>query len=334
MKRLLILLTLFLFILLSGCSSADNILSDEPLPIPETLVVNADFPDHIPAKASVYKVSYKTMDSDSLLNNFQMNPDSFREKDAIGKRYEKGNGVLYILDDTGALCGGFTYSDISVHSNPILDAAGEMGAMATEEGSDTEAEALSLLQDIGLDQMKVDQVHTLTGAALNEFVKTSGDEYVNEFADQNEIIYDPAVQYAVIGLSQMVDDIPFIAFPWGTGSNQTYTESNMILSEGRMVEARFVQMYEIGSKIKKDKVISPQAALNVFINDYNQSIHTETTTITNITLNYVVTFDADGMYAQPAYVFSIGTELPQNTDESMVISALNGELILSTEAGI
>lgn len=339
MKRLLILLSTILLILLSGCSNnelSDNKLSDELADIPETLIVNADLPQNLPSDAATYKVSYKDFDSRKLLELFHMNPDSVSERDAFGLRFESGDSLLYVYDDDGVLPGGFSYwKDMSIDTSAIRKASYDTNFMKTNDFSDTKA--LSFLETLGLGQLKVDQAYEFSGEELNEFIMSS-----DEFVDQEEGTFNPGDHYSYVYLSQFINDIPFITSPWGIpGETQTYSEAEVLISENQTIYIRFVHLYDVEQEISNGKIISPERALNTFIADYNKKMQFDTTTITNISLNYVVTVDKDGMYAQPAYVFEYEYKAKsENSPEPIIIegetktvSAINGELILSTEVG-
>lgn len=348
MKRLLILLLTISLLLLSGCSSnelPDNKLSDELVDIPETLIIDVDLPQNLPSNASTYKVSYKDFDSDELLELFHMESVTFSERDAIGQRFESGNSLLYVYDDDGALNGGFSYSkNTSVFS--IIDIihvcqdtdTDFMEDNASDDFSDTEA--LSFLETLeleqGLGQLKVERAYEFSGQALNEFIKSS-----DEFTSQDEGTFNPEDHYSFVYLSQFINDIPFITSPWGVGTTSTYSEAEVLLSENHVIDNRFVSLYDVEQEISNGEIISPERALNTFIADYNKKMQFDITTITNISLNYVVTVDKNGMYAQPAYVFeyeykakSENEPEPVIIEENKVISAISGEFILSTEVGI
>lgn len=348
MKRLLILLSTILFMLLSGCSKSgqpDNELSDELTDIPETLIVDTDLPKNLPSEASTYKVSYKDFDSRKLLELFHMNPDSVGERDAFGPRFESGDSFLCVYDDKGVLPGGLNYcknmSDLSTIGS-IVNLCQEtdtdfMKDHASDNFSDTEA--LSFLETLGLEQglgqLRVHQAYEFSGEELNEFLKSS-----DESTSQDEDTFNPESHYSYVYLSQFINDIPFITFPWGLfGGTQTYSRAGVLISENQALDIEFAELYDVEQEISNSKIISPERALNTFIADYNKKMQFDTTTITNISLYYVVTIDKDGMYAQPAYVIEYeykakSEDSPEPTTikgENKTISAITGEFILSAE---
>lgn len=347
MNRLLIILSTILLILLPGCSDkglSDNKRSDELVDIPETLIVDVDLPQNLPSNASAYKVSYKDFNSDGLLELFHMQPVSYSERDSIGQKFESGNSLLYVYDDEGVLYGGFSYhKDISADIIPFIDVACNNTDFMKDKLLDnfSDMEALSFLETLGLEQglgqLKVDRVYEFSGEELNEFIKSS-----DEFTSQDEGAFIPEENYSLVYLSQFINDIPVITSPWGVhGTTQTYSEAQVLIFENQTINNRFVRLYDVEQEISNGKIISPEMALNTFITDYNKKMQFDTTTITNISFNYVVTVDQDGMYAQPAYFFeyeykakSENEPEPVIIEENKVISAISGEFILSTEVGI
>lgn len=330
MKRLFLILSLISCLSLSGCSNGE--VAEEPEQIPETLVVNADLPRDVPAKASTYKVSYMNFDSDVLLEIFNMKSDSFTERDAIGKRFKSDDSLLIVYDDDGVLYGGFSYSKELPSSVDFAVSLYRDAKLSEEKATSNfeDIEALSFFKDIGMKELKANRVYDISGEELIETVKSSEE---NKDWDTSDI--DPEETYSLVYLSQLIDGIPLTDIPWGIhGGDQTNTGAEAIICENQMISGDFNNLYHVEQELSNDKMISPEQALNAFVKDYNKKIQSETTTITNISFNYVVTCDKDGMYAQPAYIFEYeyGDEVVIKEDKT--ISARTGEFILSTEVGI
>ena len=343
MKREFLILSFFSFLLLSGCSnrgSLDSELSAEPMDIPETLIVNADLPQNLPLNVSTYKVDYKDFDSNELLDFFDMKTVSHSERDAIGQRFESGNSLLYVYDDEGVLYGGFSYDrDLFVLDDAVIRTYYNINGRNMEvktTGDFSDIKAISFLEEFEKGQLEIDRVYELSGEELEEFAKSS-----DEYAEQDVGTIHPEDKYELVFLSQILDGIPFMSLPWGGPVEQpTYTEAEVVICEDQVINIGFESLYDVEQEISNDKIISPETALNAFITDYNKQIQFDTTTITNISFNYVVTVDKDGMYAQPAYIFEYEYEAkvsnlpePVTMEENKVISAVSGDFILSSEVG-
>ena len=63
----------------------------------------------------------------------------------------------------------------------------------------------------------------------------------------------------------------------------------------------------IGDAVSKESIISPQEALDVYVDEYSKAIHFTDTDILDIELNYVINVDRDGMYARPAWIITTST---------------------------
>lgn len=342
MKRLFLILSAISLLLLSSCANSEP--SNAVENIHETLVVNADLPKDVPANVSTYKVSYKNFDSDVLLEIFNMKSISLSERDAFGQRFESGNSTMCIYDDKGVLNGGFFYATSPSAAGVIknwyntyyeADLLKELQDKALDNFSDIKA--LSFLKDIGLEELKVDRGYHISGEELIEFMKASDD-----YTEQDIGNINPEADYSLLFLAQCIDGIPLMDSPWGTaGKNQTYTIAEVTTCENQMIDSRFASLCHVEQEISNDKIISPEKALNAFVNDYNKKFQFDTTTIENISLKYVVTIDKEGMYAQPAYVFEYEYEAKTDDssekiaiEETKILSAVTGEFMLSVEVGI
>lgn len=328
-------------ILLSGCSNSE--FAGGGTEIPDTLIVDAELPQDVPSEVSIYKVSYKNFDSDELLEIFDMVPVSSSERDAFGQRYESGNSVLYVHDDEGVLKGGFSYIKESGNEASGLIRNYCNTDQIDEKSSDAAygEETLSFLDEIGLEELKVDRAYEFSGEELIEFLKTSdifaGSEEIAENSNIN-----PEDTYFGVFLLQYIDGIPLSEILWDYKSGeQTYTTAQATILENEVIESRFIRLYDAEQEIRKDKILSPEAALDVFVDDYNKKLELTATTVTDISFRYVVTRDKNGMYAQPAYIIQYeylaeyaNLPEPELTKETKVISARTGEFILSAEVGI
>lgn len=331
MKKEFLILAVVLSVLLSGCSG--NNVSDESTDIPDTLIVDADLPEDVPSEVSIYEVSYKNFDSDKLLEYFNMKPVSFSERIASGQMYDSGNSRLFVYDDEGDIHGGFRY---------IKDMVIFPGAVVTDyynttlkgdkiSGGFSDMEALDFFETIGLEQLKVDQAYEISGEQLREFVNSSSD-YEDNVADA----FNPEDKYTLVYFLQYIDDIPLIDTPWDfSGRNPTYTSAEAIIFENQMIENYFVNLYDIEQEISTEKIISPETALNTFVESYNKEIQFDKTIITSIALKYIITVDKREMYAQPAYVFeyeyqkeSENLSKSPTREEIKVVSAITGKFIL------
>lgn len=327
--------------LLSGCSNSK--FAGGGTEIPDTLIVDAELPQDVPSEVSIYKVSHKNFDSDELLELFDMLPVSSSGRDAIGQRYESGNSLLYVYDDEGVLNGGFSYMKEIGNDASILISNYCNTDRIDDKSSDAAygEETLSFLDEIGLEELKVDRAYEFSGEELIGFLKSS-DIFVGSEEITENLNINPEDTYFGVFLLQYIDDIPLSEILWDYKSGeQTYTTAQAIIFENKMIESRFIRLYDVAQEIRKDKIISPEAALDVFVDDYNKKLELTTTTITDISFRYVVTRDKDGMYAQPAYIIqyeylaeSANLPEPKLTKETKVISARTGEFILSAEVGI
>ena len=115
---------------------------------------------------------------------------------------------------------------------------------------------------------------------------------------------------------QVQDGIPFTSAIWPRSTRSEATESSIvaIVGEEGLIEFSANGLFSLGDPLEECAILSPQEAVNVYLEEYTQAIHFENTRITSVELNYVVVKDGDSYMARPAWMLTMETD--KTTEET------------------
>jgi len=109
---------------------------------------------------------------------------------------------------------------------------------------------------------------------------------------------------------QVQDGIPFTSAIWPRSTRSEATESSIvaIVGEEGLIEFSANGLFSLGDPLEECAILSPQEAVNVYLEEYTQAIHFENTRITGVELNYVVVKDGESYVARPAWMLTMETD--------------------------
>ena len=137
---------------------------------------------------------------------------------------------------------------------------------------------------------------------------------------------------------QVQDGIPFTSAKWPRSLSSGTTENNIaaIVSKDGLLELNVRGMFAVGAAMDTCEIISPQEAVNVYLEEYTQAIHFENTRITGVELNYVVVKDGDSYIARPAWLLTLETDMTtEETSDQPAFDYVEFEtLAVSADTGV
>ena len=109
---------------------------------------------------------------------------------------------------------------------------------------------------------------------------------------------------------QVHDGIPFPSAVWPRSTRSEATENLIfaIVGEDGLIEFSANGLFSLGDPLEECAILSPQEAVNVYLEEYTQAIHFENTRITGVELNYVVVKDGESYVARPAWMLTMETD--------------------------
>lgn len=115
---------------------------------------------------------------------------------------------------------------------------------------------------------------------------------------------------------QVQDGIPFTSAMWPRSTRSEATENSIVAIVGKegLIEFSANGLFSLGDSLEECAILSPQEAVNVYLEEYTQAIHFENTRITGVELNYVVVKDGDSYVARPAWMLTLETD--KTTEET------------------
>ncbi|MGN8750850.1 hypothetical protein ACTNEV_10590 [Oscillospiraceae bacterium HCP3S3_D12] len=283
-------------ILLTGCAS-----HKEQVKAPETLKITAELPEIYPKTLSKYKVDWYVQDDEAAIQNLLHGEILSAEEHKMGVTYRTESDGLNVY--SGDMHGGFYYYREQTDRAPEWDEDMVILSKAENEGSKTDA---THLRFGGGDAVKID----------------------TPFSEKDE--------HYVFWYRQMLNGIPFTSKIWERSTRETPTETSVYVryDKGGIFGLKAENLYVVGDELEKMNIITPQAAIDVYVKEYSKAIHFETTEITNAELNYVVVLDKDGMYARPAWVITMVTEMPVENDPLHETLPENTVIAVSADTGV
>ena len=137
---------------------------------------------------------------------------------------------------------------------------------------------------------------------------------------------------------QVQDGIPFTSAKWPRSLSSGTTENNVaaVVSKDGLLELNVRGIFAVETALETCEIISPQEAVNVYLEEYTQAIHFENTRVTGVELNYVVVKDGDSYVARPAWMLTLETDMTiEETSDQPAFDYVEFEtLAVSADTGI
>ena len=157
-------------------------------------------------------------------------------------------------------------------------------------------------------ELLLGEAHSLALLNKNRFIynraaKEQGEETLPDTLTNED-------EYYHFTFRQTLDGIPFCNAYWarnafGKGGSPCITA---IWNQDGLVDFSAGSLVEPGEAVSTDKIITPEEALSVYVEDYSKAIHFENTEILKVELNYLILADSKNLYARPAWVITTATE--------------------------
>lgn len=362
---------LFIF---SGCSGrepapvADN--------LPSTLAITAQLPEEYPQTVTKYQVDWCNVDEGTAKDVLMRSESTQREEWAQGPMLRaEGDGVdetLMLLQTVTP--GGLNYHWWTAESERILSLCDDLrkqrpyeysgnlvsqslGTLEMEDYPEKEdlsflpyEEAKSQLEETmkacGLPTVELyfSEVHTIDGMNRNREIYNSAlalpenawmtgpdrEKPFEELTQEDEHYY--------FTYRQVQDGIPFTSAKWPRSLSSETTENNIaaVVSEDGLLELDVYCMFTVGEALETCQILSPQEAVDVYLEEYTQAIHFENTRVTGVELNYVVVKDGESYIARPAWMLTLETDMTiEETSDQPAFDYVEFEtLAVSADTGI
>lgn len=137
---------------------------------------------------------------------------------------------------------------------------------------------------------------------------------------------------------QVQDGIPFTSAMWPRSLSSGTTENNVaaVVSKDGLLELNVRGIFAVETALETCEIISPQEAVNVYLEEYTQAIHFENTRITGVELNYVVVKDGESYIARPAWMLTLETDMTiEETSDQPAFDYVEFEtLAVSADTGV
>ena len=362
---------LFIF---SGCSGrepapvADN--------LPSTLAITAQLPEEYPQTVTKYQVDWCNVDEGTAKDVLMRSESTQREEWAQGPMLRaEGDGVdetLMLLQTVTS--GGLNYHWWTAESERILSVCDDLrkqrpyeysgnlvsqslGTLEMEDYPEKEdlsflpyEEAKSQLEETmkacGLPTVELyfSEVHTIDGMNRNREIYNSAlalpenawmtgpdrEKPFEELTQEDEHYY--------FTYRQVQDGIPFTSAKWPRSLSSETTENNIaaVVSEDGLLELDVYCMFTVGEALETCQILSPQEAVDVYLEEYTQAIHFENTRVTGVELNYVVVKDGESYIARPAWMLTLETDMTiEETSDQPAFDYVEFEtLAVSADTGV
>lgn len=342
----LLMLVLAMVFCLSGCGETQEEkekMSSEVLEMPETLKVTKDLPTDYPQTASSYSVEWNNINTATAQKVLLRYEPTESEEWAQGPAfYYQGEGVeesLMIYNEVTP--GGLRYSlSLPEFSDDLLSrvnmALRKMrpyefgGDYSLQNFGNLEMQDFPEGEDLGFSpytEVKKQVEETMQACGFPKVELYYAESHTAEIMNHNREIYNTAVEkedsveepveelntqqeYYYFAYRQVQDGIPFTSAMWPRTTRNMATETviTAIVDQQGLRSLSADGLYWVGDSIEEKAVISPEEALNVYLEDYSKAMHFENSEILEVELNYVVVVSNNALIARPAWIFSIATE--------------------------
>lgn len=335
MKKIMITISLLTVLLLSGCSNKSDDFLEQ---FPQTLRMETAVPENYPNEVTSYAVDWFAVNENIAVKTLFQSDSPHRTEYAEGPQYSYSFGdteeVLNIY--SGVVKGGIHYQ---LYTNglkndwlselegcmrtarPWEDATSSSYTNMKEYPYDTDLDFLdrtsalsraeTILTECGITDVKVEYTESRSIDLMNY----NREQYNAKTEGQNpELIWSEpftkAQENYYFEFRRTLDDIPFANCNWPRTSwnTATNTQISVIIGADGLLQLRMDGLFRVDDILYSDKIISPQDALQVYLDEYSKAIHFTNTEILRIELNYVVVMDNQGMYAKPAWLLTTATE--------------------------
>lgn len=336
---------------LAGCAVKGPTVAGD---LPSTLTVTAQLPTAYPETVTKYQAEWCNIDEQAAISVFMRREPTRREEWAQGPAlYAEEDGAeeaLLLLHTITP--GGLIYRWETDESEEICSVCEKLrkkrpngvdlvlqslGSLEMEEYPQGESlsflpyeEAQAQLEETmaacGMPPMELyfSESHTAEAMNRNREIYNSalalpenawmtgedGEPPIGELAAEDECYY--------FAYRQVQDGVPFTSAIWprSTRSEATETSIYAIVGEEGLLEFTANGLVAVGAALEDCAIISPQEAVNVYLEEYTQAIHFENTRITGVELNYVVVKDGESYVARPAWMLTLETDKTTTGDAS------------------
>ena len=362
---------LFIF---SGCSGREHAPVADNLP--STLAITAQLPEEYPQTVTKYQVDWCNVDEGTAKDILMRSEPTQREEWAQGPMLRaEGDGVdetLMLLQTVTS--GGLNYHWWTAESERILSLCDDLrkqrpyeysgnlvsqslGTLEMEDYPEKEdlsflpyEEAKSQLEETmkacGLPTVELyfSEVHTIDGMNRNREIYNSAlalpenawmtgpdrEKPFEELTQEDEHYY--------FTYRQVQDGIPFTSAKWPRSLSSGTTENNVaaVVSKDGLLELNVRGIFAVETALETCEIISPQEAVNVYLEEYTQAIHFENTRISGVELNYVVVKDGESYIARPAWMLTLETDMTieETSDQPAFDYVEFDTLAVSADTGI
>lgn len=343
--------------LLTACAGKNPSKEEETLVLPNSLKLTAELPEEYPEQAQTYKVDWLEVEEETAVQALFKGETSEWTQWAMGMQLlsEDEEASESLLLYNGVVKGGLSYTnglngfrgggiirewpgypDAAEQRNGYCDMQdyATEGDFSFKRQSEVSEEIEKLLYACGFPPLQLQQAYLLDAKTMNEHLALYNEYWTQLQESREEYEFTQEDECYLFHHRQVQDGIPFTNLIWSKGIRGEATETVMYSLYGKdgilMIEAR--EFYEIQDSVSTDEVIGPEEAIAAYVEKYNKAIQFEETEIFAVELNYIVIYNADAMYAKPAWILSSKRKVQYEdatVDEYEVtaVSAVTGVLI-------
>lgn len=326
-------------LMVSGCSPKETASVSD---LPNTLTITAELPSEYPETATKYQADWCNVNEQSAVTAFMRQEPTQREVWAQGPTLRaEADGVeetLVLLQTVTP--GGLIYHWKTAESEKIENVCDNLRKMRPWEYSgDLVSQTLGTLEmeeypaeeDLSFlpyEEAKSHLEETMTACGMPSVELYFSESHRLEVMNHNREIYNAALEgsgysnvkpideltkseeHYYFVYRQVQDGIPFTSAIWPRSTRSEATESSIvaIVGEEGLIEFSANGLFSLGDPLEECAILSPQEAVNVYLEEYTQAIHFENTRITGVELNYVVVKDGESYVARPAWMLTMETD--------------------------
>lgn len=326
-------------LMVSGCSPKETASVSD---LPNTLTITAELPSEYPETVTKYQVDWCNVNEQAAVGAFMRQEPTQREVWAQGPTLRaEADGVeetLVLLQTVTP--GGLIYHWKTAESEKIENVCDNLRKMRPWEYSgDLVSQTLGTLEmeeypaeeDLSFlpyEEAKSHLEETMTACGMPSVELYFSESHRLEVMNHNREIYNAALEgsgysnvkpideltkseeHYYFVYRQVQDGIPFTSAIWPRSTRSEATESSIvaIVGEEGLIEFSANGLFSLGDPLEECAILSPQEAVNVYLEEYTQAIHFENTRITGVELNYVVVKDGESYVARPAWMLTMETD--------------------------
>lgn len=332
-------------LVVSGCSPKETASVSD---LPNTLTITAELPSEYPETVTKYQVDWCNVNEQAAIDAFMRQEPTQREEWAQGPILRaEGDGVeeaLVLLQTVTP--GGLFYHWETAESERILNVCRNLRKMRPwEYTGDLTSQFLGALEmeeypaekDLSFlpyKEAKSQLEETMAACGMPQVELHFSESHTVEVMNRNREIYNAALEESGYSSVQPIDElteseehyyfayrqvqngIPFTSAVWPRSTRSEATENSIVAIVGKegLIEFSANGLFSLGEALEECVILSPQEAVNVYLEEYTQAIHFENTRITGVELNYVVVKDGDSYVARPAWMLTLETD--KTTEET------------------